>query len=328
MKTLRAVCILGPTGSGKTEAALLLARSMPVTVINFDSRQLYADFPIVTAQPEAHEQAQCPHRLYGFLPTAEAMTAARFAELARAEMAAAEAEGRVPVLVGGTGLYVRALEQGLAEIPPIAPEVRQWVLERMEREGSVALHADLAQADPESAARLHPNDTQRIARALEVFLGTGRTLTQWFAAQRREGTGVRLCKVGLSATLAELEPRLAKRIDMMLERGAVEEVRRAHDRTPHREAPGFTGIGCMELLAHVLGEMALEEACGLWYHNTRSYAKRQLTWFAKENAVRWVRPEALNRLPALVREWADRDEREERARQDERDGSMAPDPLS
>lgn len=300
---LRAVCILGPTGSGKTEAALGLARSMPVTVINYDSRQLYADFPIVTAQPEAHEQAQCPHRLYGFLPTAEAMSAARFAELARKEMAEAQEAGRVPVLVGGTGLYVKALEQGLADISPIAPDVRQWVLERMGREGPNALHEDLAQADPETAARLHKNDTQRIARALEVFLGTGKPLSVWFHEQKRGHTGVDLCKVGVSTTLGELEPRLRKRIGIMLERGAVDEVRRAWEQTPVREAPGYSGIGCAELLAHILGEADLEEACDLWYRNTRAYAKRQLTWFAKEPGVRWIRAEGFDRLPGLVRAW-------------------------
>ncbi len=298
-----AVCILGPTGSGKTEAALSLAAVMPVTVVNYDSRQVYADFPVVTAQPEPHEQAQCPHVLYGFLPTAEPMTAARFAELAKAEIARAQAEGRVPVLVGGTGLYVRALERGLAEIPPIPAEVRQWVLTRMEQEGSHALHADLAKGDPVTAARLHPNDTQRIARALEVLLGTGKPLAGWFEEQQREGTGVELFKVGISTTLRELEPRLRARIGLMLERGAVEEVRRALAQCPDREAPGYSGIGCAELVAHLLGEHDLEAACELWYRNTRAYAKRQLTWFAKEQGVHWLRMEGLPRLPELVRSW-------------------------
>jgi tRNA dimethylallyltransferase len=304
MPALRAVCILGPTGSGKTEASLLLARALQVAVINYDSRQIYTDFPIVTAQPEPHEQAQCPHRLYGFLPTEEVMTAARFAELARKEIAEAEAQDRVAVLVGGTGLYVRALEHGLADIPPVPDKVRAWVLSRMEKEGSRALHADLAKADPESAARLHPNDTQRIARALEVFLGTGRTLSQWFADQRRDNCDIHLCKIGLSTTLGELEPRLSLRIEQMLKRGAVEEVREAYRKTPDRVAPGFTGIGCAELVAHILGETDLPDACSLWLRNTRAYAKRQLTWFAKEEGVRWVRPEGLSRLPALVREWS------------------------
>jgi len=298
---LRAVCILGPTGSGKTEAALRLAGVMPVTVINYDSRQIYADFPIVTAQPEPHEKAQCPHELYGFLPTSEAMTAARFADLARERIAAARKEDRVAVLVGGTGLYVRALEHGLADIPSIAPEVRAWVLQRMEHEGSAALHADLAKGDPATAARLHPHDTQRIARALEVLLGTGRTLTDWFAEQQRGAPDVTLCKIGVSATLDELEPKLDARIDKMLALGALEEVRAAYGRTPDRAAPGFTGIGCAELLAHILGELSLEAARERWLHNTRAYAKRQLTWFAKELGVQWVRAEGFGRLPGLVR---------------------------
>lgn len=303
MADLRAVCILGPTGSGKTEAALALAGAMPVAVINYDSRQVYADFPVVTAQPEAHEQAVCPHRLYGFVPTAEPMTAARFAGLARGEIASALEQGRVPVLVGGTGLYVRALERGLADIPPIAPEVRSWVLERMEREGAQALHADLAKGDPATAARLHPNDTQRIARALEVLLGTGKPLSAWFEEQRQGDQGVELCKIGLSTTLRELEPRLRTRIGVMLGRGALDEVRRAWELCPDRQAPGYSGIGCAELLSHLLGEMDLESACELWYRNTRAYAKRQLTWFAKEPEVRWLRVEGLARLPELVRSW-------------------------
>jgi tRNA dimethylallyltransferase len=303
MDALRAVCILGPTGSGKTEAALQLARSMPVTVVNYDSRQIYRAFPVITAQPEPHEQAVCPHRLYGFLPTSEPMSAARFAELARAEIASALAAERVPVLVGGTGLYVRALERGLADIPPIPNEVRQWVLSRMEREGSAALHADLAQADPQTAARLHPNDTQRIARALEVLLGTGKPLSQWFAEQERDTTGVELCKIGVASTLRELEPRLKNRIDAMLSRGALDEIRAAWAETPDRAAPGYSGIGCAELLAHILGETSLEDACDLWYRNTRAYAKRQLTWFAKEDAVHWVRTEGFARLPGIVEGW-------------------------
>lgn len=307
MTALRAVCILGPTGSGKTGAALALARELPVTVVNYDSRQVYADFPIVTAQPDERELAACPHTLYGFLPTCEAMTAARFAELARTEIASARAKGRLPVLVGGTGLYLRALEQGLADIPPVPQEVRDWVLGRMEREGSAALHAALAKADPPTAARLHPNDTQRITRALEVFLGTGRPLSAWFEEQKQGQTGVTLCKIGLSYTLRELEPGLKKRIDLMLERGAVDEVRQAWAGTPERAAPGYSGIGCAELLAHLLDGLDLEEACGLWFRNTRAYAKRQLTWFAKEQCVRWVRPEGLGRLKELVRDWESSD---------------------
>lgn len=307
MADLRAVCILGPTGSGKTGAALALARSfaqqLPVQVINYDSRQVYADFPIVTAQPSAEERALCPHQLYGFLPTSEAMTAARFAELARAEIAGARAAGRLPVLVGGTGLYLRALEQGLADIPPVPGEVRAWVLGRLEREGSAALHTDLAQADPATAARLHPNDTQRISRALEVFLGTGRPLSAWFAEQQQGQTGLELLKIGLSYTLRELEPGLGARIQAMLAAGAVAEVSRAWEKTPDRAAPGYSGIGCPELLAHLLDGLDLIEACQLWLRNTRAYAKRQLTWFAKEQGVRWVRPEGLARLPELVRSW-------------------------
>lgn len=173
------VCLLGPTGTGKTGAAIAISRVMPASVINFDSRQVYRDFPIITAQPDADEQAACPHHLYGFLPTEEKMTAARFVDLAIEKIEEVRAEGRLPLLVGGTGLYLRSLLSGIAPIPEIPQSIRGQVLDRIEMEGPQALHAELEQIDPVYAAKIHPNDTQRNARAAEVYLATGKTMTWW-----------------------------------------------------------------------------------------------------------------------------------------------------
>jgi len=284
------VCLLGPTGTGKTAAAIAVARRMAASVINFDSRQVYADFPIITAQPDEAERAACPHLLYGFLPADGRMTAARFVELAMEAIAEVRGQGRLPILVGGTGLYLRSLLSGIAPIPEIPDDIRQAVLERVRTEGPQRLHAELAKTDPDYAARIHPNDTQRNARAAEVLLATGRTMTWWHTRSDHTPAPYDALKVGLRLPLAELEPRLAGRIDAMLAAGAVDEAARALARHPDPEAPGWTGIGCAELLAHLRGETTLLQARSLWIKNTRAYAKRQLTWFAKEPGIRWFAP--------------------------------------
>ncbi|WP_027174874.1 tRNA (adenosine(37)-N6)-dimethylallyltransferase MiaA [Desulfovibrio aminophilus] len=289
MERVRVLCLAGPTGTGKTGAALAAAREIPAVVVNFDSRQVYADLPIVTAQPDAEERAVCPHRLYGFLPTAESLTAAAFAELARREVREAAGAGRLPILVGGTGLYLRAILHGLAPIPPIPAEVREAVLARLRGEGAPTLHAELTRLDPEYAARIHPNDSQRNARALEVFLATGKTLT-WWHHEGSEAAPFQPLLLGLGTDVAALEPLLAARVRAMLAAGALEEVRQAFERCPDPEASGFSGIGCPELLAHLRGECGLDEAVARWIKNTRAYAKRQFTWFRAVPGLRWLTP--------------------------------------
>jgi len=284
------VCLLGPTGTGKTAAAIAVSRRTPVSVINFDSRQVYRDFPIITAQPDAKERAACPHLLYGFLSTQEKMSAARFVEHAVAVIGEVRAQGRLPILVGGTGLYLRSLLQGIAPIPEIPADIRQRVLERVDREGPQALHAELKKIDPEYAAVIHANDTQRNARAAEVYLATGRTMTWWHKNGEHTPAPFDALKVGISMDLDALTPRLAGRIDVMLAAGALDEARAALERCPDPGAPGWSGIGCAELLAHLRGECSLDEARQRWIRNTRAYAKRQITWFRKEEGIGWFEP--------------------------------------
>lgn len=295
------VCMLGPTGTGKTSAAIAVSRRVDASVINFDSRQVYRDFPIITAQPSPEERAACPHLLYGFLPTEEKMTAARFVELAMETIEIVRGQGRLPILVGGTGLYLRSLLRGIAPIPEIPEEIRQSVLDRVVAEGPQALHAELTRNDPEYAAKIHPNDTQRNARAAEVFLATGRSMSWWHANGEHVPAPYDALCIGMRIELDELEPHLARRIDEMIGLGALDEARAARTHCPDSEAPGWTGIGCAELLAHLNGELSLEEARSRWVKNTRAYAKRQITWFKKENDIKWFSPVRMKPSPTAWR---------------------------
>ena len=294
------ICLMGPTGAGKTAASLALAGDFPVTVINADSRQTYRDFPILTARPTPEEEAVCPHRLFGFLPTEEKLGAGEYARLAGAVVAEEHAHGRVPVLVGGTGLYFRALLDGMADIPPVPEHVAAAWRARCDAEGPVVLHALLAEVDPTTAFRLHPNDRQRICRALEVHEATGKPLSWWHERPVAESPfrALRLC---LELSLTELEPRLARRIDQMLEAGALDEARAALIRCADPTAPGWSGIGCREVYAHLMEDLPLDACKALWLHNTRAYAKRQLTWFRTEKNLVRLAPDDIRQIRALAR---------------------------
>lgn len=284
----RAICLLGPTGVGKTEAALALADVYDGVVINFDSRQVYKEIPVTTAQPSPAEQARCPHVLYGFLSCSEVISAGVYAEMAARTVREVVANGRTPILVGGTGMYLRALLEGLAPIPDTPAEVREAVFEDWDKLGGEAMHMRLREIDPEYAARIHPNDRQRVTRAMEVFQSTGRTFTSWHASTSG-ALDMPCLKIGLHMDKDALNRRLAARMEVMLSQGAIEEIRAAVAACGDG-APGLSGIGCAELAAHLRGESSLEEARTLWLANTKAYAKRQMTWFRKEPGVHWFQP--------------------------------------
>ena len=283
------ICLAGPTGSGKTALALALADKLGGEIINADSRQVYADFPLITAQPSPEERAQAPHHLYGFLPTPEKISAGRWADMAAAKAREVAARGRVPLLVGGTGLYFQALLRGMAAIPAIPAAVTRALSARLAASGPEALHAELSRTDPAYAARIHPRDRQRILRALEVLEGTGKTFSWWHS----HAMSAPLCAgplFVLDASLDWLTPRLSRRLDAMLGAGAVEEARAALARAAGAvdgvRLPGWSGIGCAELLDHLEGRTTLPQCRARWLTNTRAYAKRQLTWFrARQEAV-------------------------------------------
>lgn len=296
------VVISGPTGTGKSALALAVAVELDGVVINADSRQAYADFPIITAQPDAEDLGVAPHKLYGFLPCRQKLGAGAYADLAAAAVAAAHAEGKLPIVVGGTGLYVKTLLSGIAPVPPVDPNVSRLWRERCAAEGPQALHAVLSKRDPQSAARLHPNDSQRITRALEVLDGTGKPLGHWHALPVPPSP-YRALSFYVTMSLDALEPRLAKRIDGMLEKGAIAEAEAAFAACPDGTAPGWSGIGCAELFALITGTLDMAACKAAWLQNTRAYAKRQITWFKRDTSLVSVQPDAVDSVLATCREF-------------------------
>ncbi|WP_239988773.1 tRNA (adenosine(37)-N6)-dimethylallyltransferase MiaA [Paramagnetospirillum kuznetsovii] len=274
-----AIVVAGPTASGKSGLALAIAREWDGVVINADSMQVYGGLPILTAQPSAADQALAPHRLYGILPASEACSAARWRDLAAAEMTAAWATGKLPVVVGGTGLYIRSLMQGLSPVPEIPGAVRDAARARMEALGAAAFHAALAERDPVMAARLRPSDTQRLTRAMEVLDATGRSLAEWQAEPMEGGIAARWFTITLAPERARLYAACDSRFKSMVKAGALDEAAAIAQWTLDPALPAMKALGLRELSAHLAGEIGLDEAIAQAQQVTRNYAKRQSTWF-------------------------------------------------
>lgn len=282
----RLALIAGPTASGKTALALRLAQSRPVTIINADSAQVYAHLPILSAQPSAEEMASAPHRLFGYLDGREACSAARWALDAKHEIETAWSEDRLPILVGGTGLYLRTLLDGIAPIPEIDPDVRSAVRALPTAEAYQAL----VEIDAASATALSPNDDSRIKRALEVMRSTGKSIVEWRTL--REGgidDLVDLHPLLLLPPRDWLHERCDLRFEQMLERGAVDEVRALLALNLPADAPVMRAIGVPEIAAMLRGEIDREEALARGQAATRQYAKRQYTWFRNQPPDNWPR---------------------------------------
>ena len=276
----RAVLIAGPTASGKSALALALAEALGGTIINADSMQVYRDLRIVTARPSAQEEARVPHLLYGHVDAAENYSVGRWCVDASAALAAVERAGRLPVVVGGTGLYFKALTRGLAAVPPIPPQIRAAVRERLERKGIAALYAELGERDAATARRLMPRDRARVTRALEVMLATGRSLTDWHAEGMKPALDAQAAvKLFLDVERAELYRRIDGRFDAMLGSGALDEVRALASRGLDPALPAMKAHGVPWLIRHLSGEIDLVAAVEGAKRDTRRYSKRQGTWF-------------------------------------------------
>lgn len=285
--------IAGPTASGKSALALALAERHRGTIVNADSMQVYRDLRVITARPSAAEEARVPHRLYGHVDASENYSVGRWCQDARAALNEARSEGGLPILVGGTGLYFKALTQGLSAVPPTPPDIRAAVRARCDAEGATALHAELARRDPAMAARLKPGDRMRIARALEVLEATGRSLADW----HRDGMPAILdpeeaLKIFLAVDRDELARRIDARFDAMLASGALDEVRALAARGLGPMLPAMKAHGVPWLRRHLAGEIGLEVAAEGGKQDTRRYTKRQVTWFRHQMpGWTWVRPE-------------------------------------
>jgi tRNA dimethylallyltransferase len=289
-----AVLIAGPTAGGKSALAFAFAQKTGGTIINADSMQVYRDLRIITARPTLEEEAIVPHRLYGHVDASSNFSAGAWVTDAAKALTEAREQNRLPIFVGGSGLYFKALTRGLSAVPPIPPEIREDVRARLSRDGTEALHAELARRDRASAERLNPRDRTRIARALEVVEATGRSLADW----HREGLPPLLPAGTFRALFLEPErdllyARIDARFDAMLKAGALEEVARLAARNLDPLLPAMKAHGVPALIAHVAGRITLDEAAAIGRLDTRHYAKRQFTWFRHQLAeFTWVKPEA------------------------------------
>ncbi|WP_066557318.1 tRNA (adenosine(37)-N6)-dimethylallyltransferase MiaA [Sphingobium sp. TKS] len=282
----RVALIAGPTASGKSALALRLARAANGIVINADASQVYADLQILSARPSEEEMTGAPHRLFGHIDGSEACTAARWAAEARAEVNKAHEAGHLPILVGGTGLYLRTLLDGIAPVPDIDPTIRAAI-----RAMPVAqAHGALAKEDPEAAARLAPADTTRVARALEVVRSTGRPLAQW-QQHKTGGIGDRitLSPMILLPPRDWLIARCDLRFEQMIDEGAVAEVEALLARNLSPDLPVMRAIGVPEIAAWLAEEIGREAMLERGRIATRQYAKRQYTWFSRQPPAHWAR---------------------------------------
>ena len=302
------IVVGGPTGSGKSALAVALAGLFNGTIINADSMQVYDGLRILTARPGPDTEAAAPHRLYGVMDPGARCSAGRWRELALGEIESARTAGRVPILVGGTGLYLRALLKGLAPVPEIPDPVRLEAAQLFEELGRHAFHARLATLDAEGAARVGPGNTQRLLRLYEVVTATGRTLHDW-QAQPAAGVGIgpgTVIELVLWPTRGALYAAINARVEHMVQAGVLAEVEALLARTLPADVPVMKAVGLREFAAHLRGEMSLEAAVSRAQTATRRYAKRQMTWFRHQmpDAVRLegFGGDVLDAAEAVIRE--------------------------
>ncbi|OOZ45543.1 tRNA (adenosine(37)-N6)-dimethylallyltransferase MiaA [Solemya velum gill symbiont] len=285
-----AIFIMGPTGSGKTALAMELVESLPCDIISVDSALVYRDMNIGTAKPTPDELRLAPHRLIDICDPDEAYSAARFREDALCEMQQITEAGRIPLLVGGTMLYFRALQHGLSPLPEADESVRTQLLEEAQQDGWEAMHRQLQQVDPAAAQRIHPNDPQRIQRALEVYRITGKPMTE-VQQQKQELLPYRVLKlVWAPFGREELRERVAVRFRQMLEQGFEDEVRsllEKYDLAP--DLPSMRSVGYRQMLQYIRGEISHDEMVETAITATRQLAKRQMTWLRKEEDAIWLK---------------------------------------
>jgi tRNA dimethylallyltransferase len=299
-RRVRVVLIAGPTASGKSRLASQIATNTGGTVVNADSMQVYRELNVITARPTTDEQAASPHRLYGHVPAETRYSVGEW--LREMALVLAEAEGLL-VVVGGTGLYFKALTEGLAEVPPIPREIRAAVRDRAKRAGAADLHERLAEIDPEGAASIRPSDLTRIVRALEVIEATGRPLGEWqrSAAASPVLATLPAARLVLSPDPIVLHERISARAEAMAAAGALAETETLLAKGLDPELPVMKAIGVRELAGHLRGDTSLDEAVAAIKTETRRYAKRQMTWFRGQmRDWRWLSDAALLDVTALA----------------------------
>jgi len=290
------IIVVGPTGIGKTSAGIRLARHFGGEIISADSMQIYRHMDIGTAKPTAQEQSQARHHLVDIVDPDESFDAARFADVARRAIARLQERGKVPVIVGGTGFYIKALLHGLYPAPAPDPVLRERLRSELDQEGAVVLHTRLASLDPLAAERIHPNDSYRLLRALETVMGTGRTLSEWQQDHGFPPSPYRFFRIGLEMERPAMYARINARVEQMVQAGLLSEVQGLLDMGYGPELKAMQSLGYRHMTAHLLDGLRWAEAVGTMQRDTRRYAKRQLTWFKRETKTTWIAPGNLVRL--------------------------------
>lgn len=297
--------VVGPTAVGKTQVALELAEALGAEIINADSLQLYRELDIGTAKPTAAERARVPHHLLDVVAPDEPYDAARYAREAREAVQALIRREVPPLVVGGTGLYIKALLHGLFFQGEEVPRVRSRLLKELSEQGLPALYARLQKVDPETARKLAPGDRYRILRALEVWEATGRSISELHAAHAFKEEPFETLKLGLNLPREELYRRINTRVEAMLAQGWLDEVRGLLERYAPELKP-LKSLGYRHLIAVLQGRLTLEEAVLLIKRDTRRYAKRQLTWFRADPEVLWFHPGQTGEMLARLRDFFNR----------------------
>jgi len=291
MKTV--VCLMGPTASGKTDVAISLCKRFPFDIVSVDSALVYRGMDIGTAKPDAETLQRAPHRLIDIRDPEESYSAGDFVRDARREIDSIQAAGRVPLLVGGTMMYFRALIGGIAELPSADAEIRASIDADAEKAGWPAIHARLQEIDPAAAERIKPNDRQRIQRAVEVYLASGTPLSEWQSrAKTAPNHDLSFLKIALqTASRQVLHERIEKRLNLMLNNSFLDEVNVLHERPGlTAEHPSMRSVGYRQLWAHLDGDVSMEEAGKRALYATRQLAKRQITWLRNESELQSFDP--------------------------------------
>jgi tRNA dimethylallyltransferase len=294
--------LVGATAVGKTAVALALGQSLGAEIVNADSLQVYRELDIGTAKPSREERARIPHHLIDVADPPESYDAARFCREGRAVLDDLTRRGVPPLVVGGTGLYLKALLGGLFAEGEPAPGVRERVRQELASLGLPVLYARLIHLDPATASRLHPHDTYRIVRALEVMAATGKPLSEFIQAHRFQDAPYEVLKLGLELPREELYRRIDLRVEIMLEAGWLDEVEGLLGRYPPDLKP-LQALGYRHLINYLTGRWSWDEALTLLTRDTRRYAKRQLTWFGSDPAVRWFHPGQVKEMAAVLAEF-------------------------
>jgi tRNA dimethylallyltransferase len=286
-RTALLVVVLGPTGSGKTALSIALAKQFQGEILNCDSVAMYREFVIGTAKPSLSERQQAAHHLFDFVDPVEYTTAGEYAKLARQVLNTIKERGRLPIVVGGTGLYLRALLEGLFPGPQRSEKLRERLREKLGTHGSKYLHRILTRLDPEAAVKVHPNDAPKVIRAIEIYLVERMPMTELWKTGRNALEGFRIVRIGLKPARNALYERINERARLMFESGLVEETKALLERYGERARPLFS-LGYKQAVQYLHGEISREQAITATQQAHRNYAKRQMTWFRRELDVIWL----------------------------------------